>query len=295
MWSKFISHQNEFSFTGKLTWEATYIHYSLLYTTIMKNLLIPFDFSEVSLNALEYAVQFATGGKTARINLLYITHLGMEGKEEELREKFNLLVQKYEGSTKPEIRFHISAGSFTETIVDFHKSLDIDLILMGTSGAGKVVEPPFTRTSRLVGAADLPVLVIPEGNKHFKLRKILLALGEDIMHDTSTLNLLLDISNDFNAEVHVLTVSRNQENIGYSEADERNENTLEYYLEKFYSHHSFAENEDILKGIDNYIKKNDLDLLAIMPKTHSTSILPSKGKLTREVILKSEIPVLVLD
>ncbi|SFN68427.1 universal stress protein [Salegentibacter flavus] len=262
----------------------------------MKNLLIPFDFSDVSMNALEYAMRFAARCEKATLNLLYISDSKMEkDKEKELKSNFEELLRKYQGAGEPPISYHFRTGNFTDAIIDIHKSLDIDLVIMGTSGAEEGVESPVTRTSRFVLEADLPVLVVPVSNKYFKLDKILLALGEDVMHDTSTLNLLLDVSSRSKAEVDVLTVSRNPESAGYSEADEKNENTLQYYLEMFYSHHSFAENEDILKGIDDYIKKHDVDLLAIMPKTHATTGSPSKGKLTREVTLKSEIPVLVLD
>ncbi|WP_372919983.1 universal stress protein [Salegentibacter sp.] len=262
----------------------------------MKNFLIPFDFSDVSMNALKYAIKLAAGCEKAGINLLYISNSKMDANEEnELKNNFEELVEKYQVAGEPPIGYLFRTGKFTDTIVDLHKSLDIDLVIMGTSGAEEGVESPVTRTSRFVLEADLPVLVIPVSHKHFKLKKILLALGEDVMHDTSTLNLLLDVSSSTKAEVDVLTVSRNPESLGYSEADEKNESTLQYYLEMFYSHHSFAENEDILEGIDNYIKKNDVDLLAIMPKTHSKTGSPSKGKLTREVTLKSDIPVLVLD
>ncbi|MDR9455795.1 MAG: universal stress protein [Salegentibacter sp.] len=262
----------------------------------MKNLLIPFDFSDVSMNALEYAMRFAARCEKATLNLLYISDSKMEkDKEKELKSNFEELLRKYQGAGEPPISYHFRTGNFTDAIIDIHKSLDIDLVIMGTSGAEEGVESPVTRTSRFVLEADLPVLVVPVSNKYFKLDKILLALGEDVMHDTSTLNLLLDVSSRSKAEVDVLTVSRNPESAGYSEADEKNENTLQYYLEMFYSHHSFAENEDILEGIDDYIKKHDVDLLAIMPKTHATTGSPSKGKLTREVTLKSEIPVLVLD
>lgn len=262
----------------------------------MKNLLIPFDFSDVSINALEYAIKFGSMCEKATINLVYISSSKMEVNEEkELKNNFEEQLKKYQGAGEPPISYHFRIGNFTDSIVDMHKSLDIDLVIMGTSGAKEGAESPVTRTSRLVLAADLPVLVIPVNYKFIKLDKILLALGEDVMHDTSTLNLLMDVSSRSKAEVDVLTVSRTPESLGYSEADEKNENTLQYYLEMFYSHHSFAENEDILEGIDNYIKKHNVDLLAIMPKTHSTNSSPSKGKLTREVTLKSEIPVLVLD
>ncbi|MBI6116154.1 universal stress protein [Salegentibacter maritimus] len=262
----------------------------------MKNLLIPFDFSDVSMNALDYAIKFAARCEKASISLLYISKTKLEkDKENELKNKFEALMQTHEKPNAPVINYNFGVGNFSDAIIDAHSSLDIDLVLMGTSGAEKEAESPVTRTSKLVLEVDLPVLVIPVNYKLFRLEKILLALGEDVMHDTSTLNLLLDVSSRFKAEVDVLTVSRNPENAGYSEADEANERTLQYYLEMFYSHHSFAENEDILQGIDDYIKKHEVDLLSIMPKTHAKISTPSKGKLTMEVILKSEIPVLVLD
>ena len=262
----------------------------------MKNLLIPFDFSDVSMNALDYAEKFAARFEKASINLLYISKTKLEkDKENELKNKFEALLEKHQKPNAPVISYNFGVGNFSDAIVAAHSALDIDLVFMGTSGAESESESPVTRTSRLVLEADLPVLVIPEKHKFFRLEKILLALGEDVMHDTSTLNLLLDVSSRFKAEVDVLTVSRNPEDAGYSEADETNERTLQYYLEMFYSHHSFAENEDILQGIDDYIKKHQVDLLAIMPKTHAKASSASKGKLTMEVTLKSEIPVLVLD
>src|SRR5690606_33508672 len=246
----------------------------------MKKLLIPFDFTNVSINALEYAIQFAGVRETTKINLLYISNKKLENKEEnELTEKFESLVKKYQPGSKPLIKYFIGTGSFTDTVVDFHKSLGIELIIMGTRGTEEGVESEITKTSKFVLDADLAVLVVPVSYKKFNLDKILFTLGEDVMHDSSTLNVLLDVSRAFNAKVDVLTITPTPESVGYSKADELNENTLQYYLENFYSHHSFSENEDILKGIDSYIEKNNIDLLAIMPKTHATGDSLSKGKL----------------
>jgi nucleotide-binding universal stress UspA family protein len=260
----------------------------------MKNILIPFDFSEVSMNALKYAIQFAGKDQTLKLHLLYVSGTAMEKEvEEKIQQKFRTLILQYKGHVMPEILFTLKTGELINTIEGIREKQGIDLVIMGTKGA-ETGENRVSQTSKFVLDADLPVLVIPP-NYVFQLNKILLALGEDEMHDKATLNVLLDVSRNWNAEVHVLTVSKNKENLGYSEADERNENTLQYYLENFYSHHSFSENEDIVQGIDDYIKKNNIDMLAIMPNTHLTASKPSKGKLTQVLTLKSNIPVLVLD
>ncbi len=260
----------------------------------MKNILIPFDFSEVSKNALKYAIQFAGKDPSLKLNLLHVSGTPMEKEDEEkLKQKFQNLILKYKGHVLPEILFTLKTGKLINTIVGIRENKGVDLVIMGTKGP-EPGENQVTQTSKFVLNADLPVLVIPP-NYTFQLNKILLALGEAEMHDTSTLNVLLDVSRTWNAEVHVLTISKNKENPGYSEADERNENTLQYYLENFYSHHSFSENDDIVQGIDDYIKKNYINMLAIMPNTHSKDSAPSEGKLTQALTLKSNIPLLILD
>ena len=63
----------------------------------------------------------------------------------------------------------------------------------------------------------------------------------------------------------------------------------------FYSHHSFAENEDIEQGINDYIQSRKMDMLAILPKTHLSEDQASEGRLTRLLTLHTDIPLLVLD
>ena len=44
----------------------------------MKNILIPFDFSEVSMNALKYAIQFAGKDQVHKLHLLHVSGSAME-------------------------------------------------------------------------------------------------------------------------------------------------------------------------------------------------------------------------
>lgn len=258
----------------------------------MKNILIPFDFSNVSLNALEYAVKFAKNDESITLFLLHINDGNL--KESEISGKFQNVVSKYEGPFNPKIETVIKSGKLIPSILEIQKKLKVDLIIMGTKGA-EGEDNVATRTSKFVQEADLPVLVIPEKAKYFRLETIILTLGKDKIADRTPLYVLLDVSRRFNARVHVLTVHQATVEMGYSEEDESNEATLQYFLEMFYSHHSFAENEDIEQGIKEYIEKYDIDMLAIMPKTHLKNDEASEGRLTKHLTLHSDIPLLVLD
>jgi nucleotide-binding universal stress UspA family protein len=259
----------------------------------MKNILIPFDFSEVSKNALEYAVRFADKDPTIRLFLLNIAS-GSADKDE-TEKKFGEIIQKYKKPLLPEIHTLIRSGEFVPSIIQLQKELKVDLIIMGTRGAKPGDENIATTTSRLVEEADLPVLVIPEKYRKFRLDTIILSLGNEKIPDRSPLYVLLEVSRKHKAQVHVLTIQQHEMAMGYSEDDESNENTLNYFLEMFYSHHTFHENEDIEKGILEYIEKNDMDMLAIMPKNHLQGEEASPGRLTRLLTLHSNVPLLVLD
>lgn len=259
----------------------------------MKNILIPFDFSDVSKNALEYAVKFADQDPAIH---LYLLHIANENSDKEkIRKEFGEIISKYNRPLNPEIKALVKTGELIPTIIELQKELKVDLIIMGTSGADGHEEDISTRTSEFVQAADLPVLVIPEKARQFKLQTIILTIGKDRIIDTAPLYILLDVSRTFKAQVHVLTIHRKKGDMGYSEEDESNENTLQYFLEMFYSHHSFSENEDIEKGIKEYIERYDADMLAIMPRTHLNKDNASEGKLTNQLTLHTNVPLLVLD
>lgn len=259
----------------------------------MKNILVPLDFSKASLNALDYAIKFADQDPSIHLHLLHIKDGSL--MESQINEKFDKLIKKYKNPLNPQLHRLVRSGEIIATIIGIQKQLKVDLIIMGTRGAEMQEDDLVTRTSKFVHEADLPVLVIPEKFKKFRLNTIILSVGQERIADRSPLYVLLDVSRKFKAQVHVLTVQKNSMATAYSEDDESNENTLQYFLEMFYSHHSFAENEDIEKGILDYIEKYDIDMVAIMPNTHLKNGVASEGRLTRYLTLHTNVPLLVLD
>ncbi len=195
----------------------------------MKNILIPFDFSEVSKNALEYAVNFADKDPTINLFLLNISEGDSDVKA--IEQNFKKITKKYKKPLFPEIHTLVRSGELVPSIIRLQKELKVDLIIMGTRGAEATDENIATTTSRLVQQADLPVLVIPERYRKFRLNTIILSMGNEKIPDRSPLYVLLDVSRKHNAQVHVLTIQQHEMAMGYSEDDESNETTLNYFLE----------------------------------------------------------------
>ncbi|MFS4455837.1 universal stress protein [Maribacter sp. 2304DJ31-5] len=254
-------------------------------------ILVPFDFSEVAKEGLEYAVGFVGNRNDIEIMLCYVT----EARDmEDLKSAFDKKQALYINNLELPMSWVVQEGSLNASILKIRETKNVDLIIMGTSGI-KHFDNANTHTSELVLEADCPVLVVPHGNKGFKLENIALVLGPDKIEDSSILSSLLEIARRFNAKVHVLTIEKEGDTYGYSEVDEKNEDMLQYYLENFYKDHTLIKNEDLVEGVFSFAIKNNIDLISILPRNHSKISIPSSGSLTRELTVNSEIPILAIE
>ncbi|MEK6155363.1 universal stress protein [Flavobacteriaceae bacterium 3-367] len=257
----------------------------------ISRILVPFDFSETGKKGLDYAVQFVEGHNDMEIVLCYVSD---NPDMERLQQEFERTRTSYGPNFRSPMSWVVGKEPLTDSILHIRETNNIDLIIMGTSGsAGSSTEN--THASKLVLEADCPVLTVQGSAEEFKLKSIALVLGKDKIEDVEVLGTLLEVARRFNAMVHVLTVQNEPGVYGYSKADESNENVLEYYLENFYSHHMFMENPDVVAGIFNYAEEKDIDLIAILPRNHSKKAEPSEGLLTKELTVRSKVPVLAID
>lgn len=256
----------------------------------ISTILVPFDFSRTSKKALDYAVSFVGQNKKMKIILGYISN---GQNQDKLEKSFIDTLDKYK--IKNQIEWSVTSGFLTDSLMKIQGEKNIDLIIMGTLGIDTGGEVQITNTSDLVLNIDCPVLVVPYSVEEFKIKNIALVLGKEEIEDHKILGVLLDVASKFNAKVHVITIKNRPETYGYSNADMTNENTLAYYLENFYSDHTFIENPDVVEGILSYASEKAIDMLAILPRNHSKESEPSEGHLTRLLTLHSKIPVLAID
>ncbi|MFP2994377.1 universal stress protein [Spongiivirga sp. MCCC 1A20706] len=260
--------------------------------SILTKILVPFDSSPTSENALLYAIDFMQINKGSVLQLAHIK----SAPEEEYDPKihFERIMASIKNPPKIEVVFLTAEGALIDNLIKFQQEYDSDLIIMGTKGVERGAEDNLeTNTSRLVLEADCAVIVVPQDYESFNIKKIALTIGDNPINEPKVLNVLLDISRTFDAKVFALTVD--DPTSPHVAVNEKNEGTLDYYLESFYAVHSYPENEDMLEGIFDYVNKNEIDLLAILPRNHVESANASEGRLTKSLTLHSKVPVLAID
>ncbi|MBC32260.1 MAG: universal stress protein UspA [Muricauda sp.] len=257
-------------------------------------ILVPFDFTEASIAALDYTLSFVGFNRPIQVQALYVSSSALkEADLKETQDSFDRVVGSLNRRTMKKPELLMVQGELIASILRTRTDQQADLIIMGTLG-DKSADEHLTNTSQLVLEADCPVMAVPFGSEIKTPKEIALVLGKEEIENPRLLSMLLHIARMFNAKVHVLTIYK--ESI-YEENTvvESNEDTLEYYLEHFYAEHTFEKNQDIEKGILDYIKEKDIDLLTILPRNHAQKTKPSEGRLTKLLTLHSSVPVLTLD
>lgn len=258
----------------------------------IRTILIPFNFSRTAKRALAYAVDYVGNDKNLKILLAYISEDHNFNKH---REAFKTSEEKYQVELKHKIEWVSQSGPLTETLIKIQKTKNIDLIIMGTFSNLGSWDDDTSNTSKLVLEANCPVLVVPYRFKKFRIQKIGLVLGKEEIEDTQVLGKLLEVTRKFNSKVYVITIENKPGTYGYSEVDEKNENTIQYYLESFYSEHVFIKNPDVVQGILTYVSEKNIDMISILPRNHITNGQSSEGQLSQMLTLHSEVPVLAIN
>ncbi|MBL0342524.1 MAG: universal stress protein [Bacteroidetes bacterium] len=149
----------------------------------IKKILSPVDFSVNSLNALKYAADFArSSGAT-----LFVLHVSDPDS----------LINDLKGNLSPEhmldllkkepflqgVKFNtiLKKGNISNLILEESRRNDIDLVVMGTQGAGNMIRTLVgTNTTKVVEKSECAVLAVPLEATYSSIKKVVLAV--DLEH-----------------------------------------------------------------------------------------------------------------
>ena len=156
----------------------------------MKKILVPTDFSDTSFNAVKFAADLAlkyqaelcllncyhlpSSSSSVMINLQDIleqdSNLGLEEQQKQLKE-----IQKY---SELKITTFSVFGLLNECIQNYINTYSIEVVVMGTTGAGKKTNQFFgSNTSKLMKRLDVPLFIVP-ANTSLNFDQIIFSVSE---------------------------------------------------------------------------------------------------------------------
>lgn len=184
-------------------------------------ILCPTDFSECSLNAIEYAAKLGEKYQ-ARLILFHVPdkedYLKLFSKKQQeenfllfSKTKLENLVLEVEKESFPRgltaCEGIIQEGDVVETILDFAAERDVDLIVMGTEGVNDFKKNYIgTRSSRVIERSDRDVFVIPR-KVFFKVPKKLVFATDYVEEDKLAIQTVVEFAGFFDAEIDIVHVA----------------------------------------------------------------------------------------
>jgi nucleotide-binding universal stress UspA family protein len=267
----------------------------------MKKILFPTDFSSCAQNAFNYAIQLADdwGGV---IDMMSIYHLPISDAgsvppdyiDQMLQEKRNQVREQLRTFTKNAPRHLIGKcradyGLFiAQEITDAARYSEYDLVIMGTKGEHNKMEKLLgSVTTNVMMQAPCPVLAIPEEATYKGVHELAYATNFQ-PSDQLAIDQLMDFAEPLEANVHFVHV---ETKVPVST------NVEDYFpggaVPNGFSDFTIVNNNSVVEGLDNYIKANEIDVMALfIPKRRLWERL-FHSSVTKKMTLHTRIPILV--
>lgn len=274
----------------------------------MKTILVPTDFSEISANSTDYAIEIAKVAK-AKIVLFNAYHVPVIASEavviapaiEELEryahnklEKTKTeLINKYGQQVNIEC---VSACGFAiDEINIYTKTNKVDLIVIGMHGANFITEKLIgSITTSLIRSSNCPVLAIDNKVKFIEPKKIAFACDYSETDNKTILDSLKEIVSLFKSHVYVLNVISKKEFVPTIKEAVSDFISLEDSLEKVDHSLHYIHDNDIVEGINEFVLERKMDMIVMIPRKHSfiKNILQEPN--TKRMAFHTHLPLLAL-
>jgi nucleotide-binding universal stress UspA family protein len=265
----------------------------------MKQILLPTDFSENSKHAIKYAVNLFKNEdchftllntyqvpQTGAGRLVSIIDLLKEESEKDLQEFYELI--KKEGLTEGfDYTLMNEHGDLLQVIKNLGKKTPYDLIVMGTKGASGIKEILIgSNTSEVIKNGIFPVLAVPEDANITIPSRIVLASDNKPINNEKSLQTLMCVVNQYNAEVLVVYVATPQ-------AKDIVQNTNILPSEIKHSYH-MIHNEDVIEGINKFIEEKDAKIITLVSRDLGFFERIFHKSITKKLAMHSQLPILAL-
>ncbi len=280
----------------------------------MSKLLVPIDFSECSLNALDFAIAIAK--KTGAEVMLYhgyhvivdtdyapvaIGYVGMqleqqqelwENRMAELRQ--DLAKQVYDSGQPLKIHQVVKMGMVVDDLADMTDTDEYEMVIMGTNGASGIEKFLFgSVTSAVSNQVKVPVLAVPKGVQYKGFEHMVYGINFD-EQDIKVIDGLIDFANNFDSKITCLHINTDTDNFTNDKVE------LEVLRETYWftpvDRLDFALRRDasVQKGLEHYLQEHGTDLLVVLHQNRSFLERIFERSISKGLTFHSEVPLLIL-
>ena len=255
------------------------------------NIIVPTDFSPISLNAAHFAAKMLVGQYGANL-ILYNVY----GNSDEVADATAKLRELKDSLIDENV---INIECVAEQSDDFVESLerkvrytDAVLVVMAINEKSRLEQVISSSNSlRMIEKNLCPVMVIPHNAKFTEIKNVALACDFKDVENSIPLAPVKKVLSIFNPHLHIVNinseiyVSLNEE---YLEQRGKMQQMFTEFNPEFY----FITTYDFHETLRQFIDDKNIDLVLTFPRKHSFINNLIKGNNTKKLVLESSIPVL---
>lgn len=270
----------------------------------MKTILVPTDFSATALNAAHYAAEMAVSIH-ADLLLLHVYSIPtvvsevplqinvddmMTDAENELAKLKDELLLKT--GDKINIRYKVQMGTFFTELEIACELEEPYAVIMGSQGKTAAERILFGgHTVYAMKHLMWPLITVPPGARFSSLKKIGLACDFEHVVDTTPVDEIKKLIDDFHGELHILNTGKKAE---FSPEVIFESALLQEMIGKLKPKYDFITHDDTDEGIMDFAEKNQIDLLIILPRRHGLMDRMIHRSHTKQFVLHCHVPVMAL-
>ena len=271
----------------------------------MKTIVVPTDFSPVSINAMNFATNMALA-IDANILLLNVYNIPVSYAEvpmvlvsvEELKKESETKLQEFKKgiihitSGKVKVAIESRMGNTVDELEELCNKIQPFAVVMGAKGKTGIENIVFGSTTlTAIRHLKWPVICVPPGKEFGKgIKKIGFACDFREVVESTPVHFIKEMVKEFAAELHILNVDYN--NKSFRPETPEQSFLLHNLLNDVNPHYHFINNPDIEDGINEFAETNNLDLVITIPKKHKLLDGIFKPSSTRQLVFQSHIPIM---
>ena len=275
----------------------------------MKKILLLTDFSENSLNAIEYALQFFKKWQ-CKFFILHVQKTSeyisddlmvakpksfvyravLENAKNELTELI-LQIQKQHKNNKYKFQPLLDYDNLTDAITQAVSANEIDLIVMGSNGATGAQEIIFgSNTLQVIRHINNSILVVPEKYQFQGINSVLFSIHQDQEIKPEAIAILKDVLVKYDAKLNALLVLQEKN----EEREKSFETLLNTKFKKIPTKSNTVIGLNFPEAISAYIQISKIDLHALVMEKEKILDRIFYGSNAKAISESTQMPLLVL-
>ncbi|MDJ0646558.1 MAG: universal stress protein [Flavobacteriaceae bacterium] len=277
----------------------------------MKNILVPTDFSENSINAIRYALNFFKESECT-FYILHVVRISTLATPETsnvhtykavevdymvpAKQKLERLIKKIKpigNARKHRFISLVGYDFFIDAVRDEVKDKNIDLIVMGTKGATGLKEVIIgSNAGDVITKVNCSALIVPENAVYESIREIVFPTDFSLFYNIKTLRPLLKILHDTGASIRILHISKSKTVLNPDQL--KNKDLFkELFAECDCSFH-FLTNRKVEDAVECFVESRDIDMIAMVAKNLNYFQQILFHSRVEKISYHTDIPFLVL-